>query len=205
MQQPPLPEEDSDMNPAASLDLIRHMISAARNDHRENGWGWLFWGWLLFGASVASVIVMQSGQRGYLSSIWTGMLVAGLLVYFGAAFLRPRKEVVRTFISDLLQKLGTGFFISLLTMVFASFIIESHLGFGYYYILYAFWMFIQGSALRFKPLLVGAFVNWMAAIAIFLIADFYFTMIISSVAVLVGYLIPGYLLRQQYKKSVTLH
>lgn len=193
------------MDPAASLDLIQKMIGTARNDHRESGSGWLFWGWLLFGASVASVVVMQLGKGGYLSWIWTGMLVAGLLVYFGTALLRPKKEKVKTYVSDLLHQLGTGFFVSLLSMVAASFIIESHLGFGYYYILYAFWMFIQGIALRFRPLVIGAVVNWAAAIAIFLIADFYYTMVISAVAVLVGYLIPGYLLRQQYKKSITLH
>jgi hypothetical protein len=204
MPQQPLEAED-EMHPAASLDLIQQMISAARNDHRENGGGWLFWGWLLFAASVASVIVMQAGVSGYLSWIWTGMLVAGLLVYFGGALIRPKREAVSTFVSDLLKKLSAGFFISLLSMVAASFIIDSHLGFGYYYILYAFWMFIQGSALRFKPLVVGAFVNWAAAIAIFLLADFYYTMVVSSVAVFIGYLIPGYLLRQQYKKGITVH
>ncbi|MEO5648203.1 MAG: hypothetical protein ABIQ56_07550, partial [Chitinophagaceae bacterium] len=71
----------------------------------------------------------------------------------------------------------------------------------YYYILYAFWMYIHGSAIRFKPLIIGAYVNWTAAIGIFLVKDFAIAMLISSVAILVGYLIPGYMLRSEYKRK----
>ena len=186
-----------------SMGIIEEMISRARDEHRENGDGWLLWGWLLFAASVSSVVVIQLDQRNYMSWIWTIMLVAGLLLHFGIAFLRPRKEKVTTYISALLRRLGTGFFISLLSMVAASSITGSNHGFGYYYILYAFWMFIHGSAIRFRPLIIGAVVNWIAALAIFIVADFFYTMIISAVAVLIGYLIPGYLLRQQYNKTAT--
>jgi Flp pilus assembly protein TadB len=185
-----------------SLGIIEQMIATAKDDHRENGDGWLLWGWLLFGASVSSVILMELNRYSYISWLWTGMLIIGLAIGIGLAVLRPKPKVVTTFVSELLQKLGIGFFVSLLTMVAAGFITGQSSAFGYYYILYAFWMFIQGSALRFKPLIIGAIVNWAAAIAIFLLSDFYFTMLISAVAILVGYLIPGYMLRRQYNKSV---
>ncbi len=202
---------DNKMNPRnsgldyrESMGIIEEMISRARDEHRENGDGWLLWGWLLFVASVSSVVVIQLNQRNYMSWIWTIMLVAGLLLHFGIAYFRPRKEKVTTYISALLRRLGTGFFISLLSMVAASSITGSNNGFGYYYILYAFWMFIHGSAIRFRPLIVGAVVNWIAALSIFVVNDFFYTMIISAFAVLIGYLIPGYLLRQQYNKTAIL-
>jgi hypothetical protein len=193
--------EENTISEQESLNLIEQMIGAARNDHRDRGDGWLIWGWLLFGASVASIILMLLNLPRYVGPVWTGMLVAGSLFYFLFSARKKRRRVVRTYVEELLDKFGTGFFISLFTMVAAGFITRSNAAFGYYYILYAFWMFIQGSALRFRPLIVGAAVNWMAAILIFLSTGFLYTMIISATAILVGYLIPGFLLRRLYHQK----
>ena len=67
---------------------------------------------------------------------------------------------------------------------------------------YAFWMYIHGNAIRFRPLIIGAYVNWLAAIVIFLLKDTAQVMIVSSVAVLIGYLIPGYMLQAEYRKKL---
>ena len=99
--------------------------------------------------------------------------------------------------------MGTAFFISLLILVAANFIGDRPgFAFGYYYVLYAFWMFIHGSAIRFKPLIMGAAVNWAAAIAMFFIEDFMYDMLVSAIAILTGYLIPGYMLRSKYRKAM---
>ncbi|WP_315818243.1 hypothetical protein [Paraflavitalea speifideaquila] len=87
-------------------------------------------------------------------------------------------------------------------MVAAIYMSNSSFSFGYFYVLYAFWMFIHGSAIRFKPLIVGAWVNWAAALAIFWVKDFKYDMMISALAVLVGYLIPGYMLRAEFRKKM---
>jgi Flp pilus assembly protein TadB len=200
--------EEDKLNHRDSLGIIEQMIAAARNEHREKGDGWLLWGWLLLGASIASVALIELDLRGYISWVWTGMLVVGLLINFVLQLVCKKDERVTTYAAELLRKLSAGFFISLIVMVAASFLIGRHepratgYVFGYFYILYAFWMFIHGSAIRFRPLIFGAVVNWAAALLIFWLHNFYHTMIISSVAILLGYLIPGYMLRRQYKQSV---
>ena len=102
----------------------------------------------------------------------------------------------------MLDRFGSGFFISLFAIIAAGFINKGSYGFGYYYILYAFWMYIHGNAIRFRPLIIGAYVNWLAAIVIFLLKDTAQVMIVSSVAVLIGYLIPGYMLQAEYRKKL---
>ena len=184
------------------LELIQKMIQVAKADHNENGDAWLIWGWLLFIASVASAILSFFQVRGYISWVWTGILIVGMVLYFLLHVLRRRDEKVKTYVQELLDRLGTGFFISLFVIVAASFISKVSFGFGYYYILYAFWMFIHGSAIRFRPLIIGAYVNWLAAIAIFLLNDVTQIMIVSAIAVLVGYLIPGYMLQAEYRKKM---
>jgi hypothetical protein len=48
--------------------------------------------------------------------------------------------------------------------------------------------------------MIGAAVNWAGAIAMFLNKDFKYDMLIMAGAVLIGYIIPGLLLWQKYKK-----
>ncbi len=192
--------EEKQLSNSESLALIGKMIQVAKEDHRYSGDGWLIWGWLLFVASVSSAIFAFTGLGRYVGWIWTATLPIVIILYLYEAISAKKKVTVKTYVQELLDKFGTGFFVSLFSMIAASMInIHQSFNFGYYYILYAFWMYIHGSAIRFKPLIIGAYVNWAAAIGIFLVKDFAIAMLISSVAILVGYLIPGYMLRSIYK------
>lgn len=193
-----------------SLKIIEQMIKTAKNEHREKGEGWLLWGWLLFIASTLSAVLVQVRLSGYIGWVWAAM---GLLTFISFLWeLRAKKtQAVKTYVEELLEKFSTGFSISLFAIIAATSIAANvnkddsgqsiAFAFGYFFILYAFWMYIHGSAIRFKPLIIGAIVNWAAAIAIFIVKDFKYAMIISAIAVAVGYLIPGYMLRNLYKKS----
>ncbi len=64
-----------------------------------------------------------------------------------------------------------------------------------------FLMLVQAGAIKFKPLLVGAIVNWVGAIAIILNPIFKYDMLITAAAVFAGYIIPGLILRAQFKKE----
>ena len=194
--------EERNITEKESLHLIQQMIQVAKEEHRENGDGWLIWGWLLFLASISSAILAYLEIRGYIAWIWSGILVIGLVIYLVFHVLTRRDERVKTYVQELLDRIGAGFFISLFAIVAAGFILNSSYSFGYYYILYAFWMFIHGSAIRFRPLIIGAYVNWLAAIAIFLLHDLVQIMAVSAIAVLIGYLIPGYMLRAEYRKKM---
>jgi MFS family permease len=185
-----------------SLGIIEQMINSARNDHRVRGDGWLLWGWLLFVASVLSAVFMAIGAEDYVEWVWLIILGLGLLLNILLLAKYRRKKPVTTYVQDLLHKLEIGFFVSLFIIIAASYLSKMSFAFGYYYVLYAFWMFIYGSAIRFRPFIIGAVVNWLAAIVIFAVQDFYYAMLVSAVAVLVGYLIPGHMLRRQYYQSM---
>lgn len=193
--------EEKKLSGEESLLLIQRMIQGAKDEHREKGEGWLIWGWLLFGASVGSVILSYASLGRYIGYLWLGMLVVGLVVYTLGHLRKQNQENVQTYVQELLNKIENGFFISLFAIVASSFITQSDFSFGYFYILYAFWMFIHGSAIRFRPLIIGAWVNWAGALAIFWVDNFRYDMMISAVVVLIGYIIPGYMLRADYRKK----
>jgi len=196
--------EERKISEHESLELIHKMIQVAKSGHSENGDAWLIWGWLLFIASVSSAVLSYLQIKGYIGWVWTGILIVGMILYIVFHVLKKKEEKVKTYVQELLDRLGIGFFISLFVIIAASFISKVSFGFGYYYILYAFWMYIHGSAIRFRPLIIGAYVNWISAIAIFLLNDVGQIMIVSSVAVLIGYLIPGYMLQAEYRKKMKL-
>ena len=62
-------------------------------------------------------------------------------------------------------------------------------------------MLVKGGALKSRALMIGAAVNWAGALAIFVNKEFRYDMLIMAGAVLAGYIIPGLLLRNQYRKS----
>jgi MFS family permease len=202
--------EEKELSSAESLRLIQQMITVAKEERRENGAGWLIWGWLLFFASVASLVCEFTGFRHWVGWVWLGMLAVGLILYFAFYMLKCKNKAVRvkTYVEELVSKIEAGFFISLFAIVAGSMLSGGLYVFGYYYILYAFWMFIHGSAIKFRPLIVGAWINWFAAVGIFVVTkylddplNFRFVMIISAFAILTGYLIPGYMLRSEHKKK----
>jgi hypothetical protein len=111
-----------------------------------------------------------------------------------------------TYTHELVDRLGTAFFISLLVMVFGNIQTGMHLtglNFGYLLLLYAFWMFIHGSVFRYQLLIYGAIINWAGAIIIF-----YFkeklgaeVLLVHALCVAMGYLVPGHIARIRYGKS----
>src|SRR5688572_17826401 len=198
--------EEKIINEREGLAIIQQMISTAKQEHSERGDGWLLWGWMLFMASALSVIFSYTGLMGYIRYIWNGMLIMVLAGFIWERVRKRKNKFVKTYIQVLINRIGAGFFISLFCLIAATILFnrarpaDFTYTFGYYYILYAFWMFINGNAIQFRPLIIGAFVNWAAGIAMFMISEFRYDMMISAAATLIGYLIPGYLLRSAYRK-----
>jgi hypothetical protein len=54
--------------------------------------------------------------------------------------------------------------------------------------------FISGSMMRFKPIQIGAMCIWIAGIAAFMVS-LPNQLLITAMAIFLGYLVPGYLLK----------
>ena len=183
-----------------SLEIIQQMIQKAKTNFTDDGYGWLVWGSMIFLASVATYFFADA-QYSNLFLAWNIFGgVAILLLAYG--FLKPKRTSAKSYISDILRYVDIGFIICLFIIIFSMNVAVSvNSGFGYLLMLYGFLMLIQSGALKFKPLLIGAIVNWIGAIAIFLNTEFKYDMLITAAAVFIGYIIPGLMLRAQFKKE----
>lgn len=205
-------KENPSFSGEESLRLIEQMIGRARAAEKDSGRGWIVWGWLLFLASVIHYGLIKAGiQKGIL--VWQIFGVTAAVLVFYEQFLRKYfvKPVVtvKTYTNELVSKLGIAFFISLAILVFGNSQLDinnSGLNFGYLLILYGFWMFIHGSAFRYRLLIIGAVINWAGAFMIF-----YFkeklgaeVLLLHAFCVAMGYLVPGHIALIKYGKADSL-
>jgi len=205
-------KENPSFSGEESLRLIEQMIGRARAAEKDSGRGWIVWGWLLFLASIIHYGLIKADiQKGIL--VWQifGVTAAILVIYeqfIRKYFVKPIVKV-KTYTNELVSKLGVAFFISLAILVYGNIqlgINNTGLNFGYLLILYGFWMFIHGSAFRYRLLIIGAIINWVGALVIFYFKEKLGAeiLLLHAFCVAMGYLVPGHIALLKYGKSDSL-
>lgn len=182
------------------MEIIQQMISQAKTNFTDSGLGWLLWGTMIFLASLSTYFFIDLGSE----TIFLGWNIFGgvtilLLIY---DVVKPKQKKIKTYVDELMQMVHIGFFVCIFIIIFS--INESvgpNSGFGFLLMIFGFLMLIKGGAIKSKALMVGAVVNWIGAIAIFMNKEFKYDMLIMAGAVLIGYIIPGLILWAEYKKT----
>jgi hypothetical protein len=195
--------EDRELSQQESLLLIEQMIQAAKKEQKDDGTSWIVWGWMLF---LASILTIANVHFGWYNTFffWNLFGVASLIIflYQASRFLflkRPQK--VRTYTNDLFGRLNAGFFISLILIIVGLNIgVPVTKGFPLLISLYAFWILIYGSALNFRPSIIGAYITWGFAIAAMFVKTFELVMVMHALGVLFGYIIPGHIAHKEFKE-----
>ena len=193
---------EQELSGEKSFEIIQQMIQNAKTSYTDNGLGWLLWGTMIFLASLSTYFLVEFNYPNlYIGWNIFGVIAIVLLAY---NFLKPSPKQVRSYVSDVLRYVDIGFTVCLFVIIFSMNVsVGPNSGFGYLLMIYAFLMLVQSGALKFKPLMYGAVVNWIGAIAIFINTEFKYDMLISAAAVFIGYIIPGLILRAQYKKELS--
>lgn len=203
--------DENKLSNEASLRLIEQMISRARKEERDNGLGWVIWGWLLFLATMAHYILIKNKINAG-NIVWNSFGIIAILFVLYELFVKTkpeRKGKVKTYTNELVDRMGIAFFISLGIMVFGNYQSDTNyngVNFGYLLLLYGFWMFIHGSAFRYKWLLAGAVFSWTGALVIF-----YFkeklgaeVLLVHAICIVAGYLVPGHIAWKNFSKTNSL-
>ncbi|MEO7307827.1 MAG: hypothetical protein ABIR78_03725 [Ferruginibacter sp.] len=191
---------DQQLSKEKSMEIIHQMINQAKTNITDSGISWLLWGTMIILASLSTFIFMHIGAK----NIFLGWNIFGLVTIILLLYdvFRPKKKPVRTYVGDLMKFVDLGFIISLFSIIFAiNVAVSPNGGFGFFLMIFAFFMLIKGGAVKSRSLMVGAAVNWTGAIAMFINKDFKYDMLIMAGAVLIGYIIPGILLWQDHRRT----
>ncbi len=191
-------ENDKIFNSEQSLELIHRMIKTAQHDLEDDSFYFLLWGWAVFAACTTNFVLLKVDST-YPFIAWTILMPLAGIVTAIYSSKRAKKVKVKSYVDSLMKYVLVSFLVSLFIVLFFM----SKLGLNTYpmvMIVYGFWLFISGGALDFRPLKIGGAINWLLATFAFFVG-FEQQLIILAIAVLLGYIIPGHMLKNKFKSG----
>jgi len=188
------------MTEKESMELITSMINKAKNNFSEKGFLYLIWGWVILFCCITHFVGIYFYHYQNISFVWLIMYLVVILQIF---YLRKMKKNRRTktYTGEINGSVWLVFTICLMLVIFICLAFKKYeLIDPLLLVLYGMPTFLSGVILKFKPLIIGAICCWALAIAsVFINIDFHLLLI--ACAVIAAWIIPGYLLKQKFKKE----
>jgi hypothetical protein len=186
--------EEKLMTGEESLRIITEMINKTKTSISQSSFHLLFWGWLIFFCSLSEFILYRFTDFSNSWYVWF-LVIPGVFVSMIYGFVKGRREKAHTYteIIYMWTWLGLAFAIAVLCVVQGK---EMASVDKYILVLVGLPTFISGFILKFKPLIIGGITFWIFA----LIANFSgpdISSLCMPVAIVTGYLVPGYLLKRK--------
>lgn len=185
------------------LALIESMINKAKNQFSENGFAYLLWGWVILFCSLSQFILqyLLHYPKHYL--VW-GLTWVAVIIQLVNSSKKGRKKRVKTYTDGIIGYVWLAFVIMmLLTGLMAAALLrpeQVYIGNIIILILYGMPTLLSGIILQFNPLVRGGIGCWILAVTAVFIPHNYVILLIAA-AVIIAWIIPGYLLRSKYKKE----
>jgi hypothetical protein len=184
--------EEKMMSGEESLRIITEMINKTKVNIRQGSFHLLFWGWLIFACSISEYLLMKFTGLIHPYYVWF-FVIPGAFVSMIYGFVTGRKAKVHTYADMLYMWTWLGFLIAGIVL----FIVHSKrldtVG-PYILLLAGFPTFVSGFIIKFRPLIIGGICFWVMAIIV-TFAGPSVAPLGMPIAVLTGYLIPGYMLK----------
>ena len=187
-------------NEQTSLQLIESMINKAKNNFSESGTLYLIWGIVVFICSMVQFIASHFYHNENVYYIW---FITWLVVIYQVIFIsrKKKKAKVKTYTDDIIKYVWLCFVASLFLFLFIlQYQKAVHSLNPAVLVLYGMPTFLSGAILKFRPLLIGGISCWILALGSVFVRDHYQPLFICA-AVLVAWIIPGYLLRLKFKNQ----
>ncbi len=179
-----------------SLDLISTMIKQTQSNLTQNSIYFLLWGWVIAICNLGMYLLMRFTDFQYPYAIWLLTIPAWIItIIIGSK--QSKSSMIKTHLDSINMWLWIALGISICPTIFFG----AKIG----------WMinavvlmpvglctFVSGILLRFKPLIFGGIIIWIAGALCYLVApiDQY---LVGALAMILGYLVPGYMLRAAKK------
>jgi hypothetical protein len=177
-----------------SLKIITEMINRTKVNIRQGIFHLLFWGWLITVCSLSEWLITNLTHYAHPYYVWI-LVIPGAFVSMIYGAVTGRKAKVHTYADVLYMWTWIGFLFAAIVL----FIVQSDRMENitpYILLLAGFPTFLSGFIVKFKPLIAGGICFWVIAILVHF-AGPSLALLGTPVAMLTGYLIPGYMLRNK--------
>jgi hypothetical protein len=189
--------ESESLTPQQSLDVISAMINQAQGKMKKNSFYFLLWGWAIALAYFGMYTIMKFTHYPHPYLVWIITLPTWIITMIYGS--RQNKQAqVSTHLDKTNMWLWISFGITIQPIVVFMYKINYNLS-PVILIITAVPTFLTGIMLRFKPLLFGGINFWLCGIIAFMV-DYQTQYLVGGIAIIFGYLIPGYLLKRIHEK-----
>lgn len=179
------------MSGEESLEIITRMINVAKGNLKGSSFHFLLWGWVSVLGNLGHFYLMQYTEYPHPYAIWL-ITIPAWAVSMIYGYRQSRKATVHTYADRSILWVWTAFAFSAIVLIFSG-----QLGSlipPLILVLAGMSTFITGLLLRYKPLIYGGSTFWIFAAIAFQVSPAY-ALLVSAIAITVGYLIPGYILK----------
>jgi hypothetical protein len=192
---------EKQLTPTESLQLIGETIRNTRKNFSENSYYFLLWGWLMLLASIGHFILVKyvAGTIGYeniglyISLNWLFFVLMGI-VFQTIRVKQTKKAPAKTTIMDkfmkvLWQSSGAG----MILIAAVSLLMESYPA-PYILVIAGISTLVSGMMINSNSLIAGGIFMGIGAIISTIVPPVYHILVFAA-ALIGGYIIPGYILR----------
>ena len=191
------------LTPLQSLEVINEMINVAKTNISKNSFFFLTWGWIMTFAGIGEYILQHVVFYKFPFIIWpvSGALGGALSFIYG--YRQRQQAPVQNFTDRFIASTWVGYIITLILLIICT--VGNKLNpSSFIIVLTGFPTFVTGAILRFKPLIAGGVFFWLIGfVSFFCLAEL--TALLFSLSIVLGYLVPGYLLRSEEKRQNLLN
>jgi len=179
----------SEMTPAESISIITQMINESKETYKHHSFYFLLWGWLMIAAALTEYYLLSNDYEAHFLPWAVFSILGGIL-----SGLKGRRDKMKhsTFADKVISFTWLGFVITMMITLVA--IVPENPN-PFVLLLAGFATFISGGITQFKGFIIGGVVFWIAAIVSFQL-DLQSSLLVYALAMFLGYIVPGYLLKK---------
>ena len=176
-----------------SLEIITRMIAETKHNFRAGGsFFLLLWGWVVAICNFGHYFLEVFGYpMPYI--VWLLVIPAAIATVMKSRTIGS-KMVVKTHLDRIYNHIWIACSIGIAIVLVFMHEINMHHN-PVILLLAGVGTYMTGIILRFKPIIFGAFALWLAGLVAFLIPG-HEQNLLAGIAIIVGYLLPGYLLKK---------
>lgn len=186
------------LKPEESLQIIEKMIQRTKSNLHDSSFYFLLWGWIVLIGIIGHTYLAHFTNFSKPYLVWL-IIILGLIINIIYGMRQGKKKRITTHVDKINFMTWIAYLVSYtITLAFMS-----KLNYNIVPVIFLLTgnaTFLTGIVIKFKPLIWGGIVFWIGAIGLFTLPG-NLNIWIPPVAIILGYLIPGYLLKSQNKKD----
>ena len=186
------------LKPEESLQIIEKMINRTKGNLHDSSFYFLLWGWIVLIGNIGQIIFTKFPNLKNPYLVWL-IVIPGIIASFVYGMKQGRKTRTRSHLDRINFLIWMSFLISYVIVI----VYMKEVNYKVAPLIFLFARnatFLTGIVIKFKPLIWGGIAFWISVILQFSL-PVEFIDYISPIAIVLGYLIPGYLLKIQNKKN----